>query len=225
MRQKPTTSGYAERLTRARERGPRPISVRALHKALEKGFPNLRGTSYGGVRHYAEGKVTAPRVELLRAMADVLEVRPDWLAFGEGEMTEAMERARGSEPEAEPSRDSWWDLIREGVRDGFGEGADWLMGIQPDRIGPRALIISRTWRVVSFSPVGEAMAPPGMAPGPRQVAEAIGRALRAPLDALGIDPTGPLPDDEYDEYVMAVCSGLRRLSRVSTKQEETHDPA
>ena len=106
MARKKRTDGYANRLRQALREGPRPMSVRRLADQLggsdEKGvparYPGLRGTSYGGVRQYAEeGGVKNPRHELLRAMADVLEVRPDWLSFNEGEITEELEQTRALE--------------------------------------------------------------------------------------------------------------------------------
>jgi hypothetical protein len=81
MREKPT-DGYADRISWALSQGPRPMSVRALHKEAEAAYPHLRGTSYGGIRQYVEGRPVNPRVELLRAFADLLGVRPDWMAFG-----------------------------------------------------------------------------------------------------------------------------------------------
>lgn len=110
MRQK-QTDGYAERLDRARSEGPNPMSVRGLHRAVEERFPDLRGTSYGGIRQYAEGNVRNPRIELLRALADVLGVRADWLAFGEGPMTE-REAAR-----MRAQRDGRAEAVSEDVLD------------------------------------------------------------------------------------------------------------
>lgn len=104
MRQK-RTAGYAERLRWAMERGPKPMSARALARALEGS--GIRGTSYGGVRQYVEGKVRNPRVELLRAFADQLGVRGDWLAFGEGEPTEAAQRRREMQEGALTGEDAW----------------------------------------------------------------------------------------------------------------------
>ncbi len=116
MRHKPT-DGYADRLTKARTEGPNPMSVRGLHRAVKQSFPDLRGTSYGGIRQYAEGKVKNPRVELLRAIAEVLGVRGDWLAFGEGPRTkeeEAKEAARvavqASEYEESESFKRWQSI-------------------------------------------------------------------------------------------------------------------
>jgi hypothetical protein len=88
------TTGYHERIQKALVRGPRPLTLRRLHRELEEGFPDVPGTSYSGVRKYSAGQVKKPRIELLNAMASVLGVRPEWLAFGEGEMTEELQEAR-----------------------------------------------------------------------------------------------------------------------------------
>ncbi len=90
-------------------------------------YPDLRGTSYGGVRQYAEGKVANPRAELLRAMADVLGVRQDWLAFNQGPMTEA-EAARERDAQAVVSRASPNDLSATGdqIERGLAAGLPFL---------------------------------------------------------------------------------------------------
>ena len=70
------TDGYRGRIRRALKQGPRPMSVRDLAREMGEKHPHLRGTSYGGIRQYAEGKIRNPRVELLRAIAETLGVRP-----------------------------------------------------------------------------------------------------------------------------------------------------
>lgn len=103
MRQKLTT-GYSERLQRALAKGPRPMSIRQLGSEMKKAYPDLRGATYGGVRQYVAGNIQNPRIELLRAIAEVLQVRPEWLAFGEGEMTEKAQRvAEAAQQAAAPA--------------------------------------------------------------------------------------------------------------------------
>jgi transcriptional regulator with XRE-family HTH domain len=94
MGRKKRTDGYGERLRMALEIGPRPMGVRQLARAVADAHPDLRGASYGGVRQYVEGKIRNPRAELLRAIAGVLDVRPEWLAFDDGPMTAAEEEER-----------------------------------------------------------------------------------------------------------------------------------
>ncbi|MEX2531436.1 MAG: helix-turn-helix transcriptional regulator [Gemmatimonadota bacterium] len=110
------TAGYGARIARALERGPRPMSARELARRVGELYPDLRGTSYGGIRQYAEGNIQRPRVDLLRAIADVLGVRAEWLAFDEDEMTEDLQRAREArEAGEEPDPGATWgaeDFLR-----------------------------------------------------------------------------------------------------------------
>lgn len=118
MTKKPT-AGYADRLGQALKYGPRPMSVRRLANELGGGrFPGVRGTSYGGVRQYAEGKVINPRTELLRAMGEVLGVRGDWLAFGSGEMLDVAQRRAQETQKTAAARLAEWRSAR-----GLNEGA------------------------------------------------------------------------------------------------------
>lgn len=88
------TEGYARRLQRALEHGPRPMSVRALGDRMKTAHEGLRGATYSGVRQYVKGRVRTPRMELLRALAAELGVRWQWLAYADGAMTEAGQRAQ-----------------------------------------------------------------------------------------------------------------------------------
>jgi transcriptional regulator with XRE-family HTH domain len=236
VRQKQTaaTAGYGERLARALQRGPKPMSVRALAELVGQRFGELRGASYGGIRQYAEGKVRHPRIDLLRAIAEVLGVRSDWLAFGEGSMTEDEEQARRAEPELRTPLDKggdWiWEAVRDGVRAGFGKGADWIMAIDGERVGARGAVIGRTWRVLLISPAGKALAQRqgrGKARGkgaPYRTAFALGRMLREPFVALQLDPTS-VPDDLTDDYVFATCAALRHLAYLPIESAPEADHA
>lgn len=199
MRQKPTSSGYQDRLAQALERGPRPMSVRGLHQGLEDRFPDLRGTSYGGVRHYVEGKVTSPRVELLRAMAEVLGVRPDWLAFGEGPMTEEEARLAEDLDVGEVERRE--AARRRELRDAF------TRGFPPfPRLGAlaRTAMMEVANRISVYSEsFGDE--PPEL-PGPWALAgpdhdleraEAVGRMFMAAFEALRLDPRTLRALDRY----------------------------
>jgi transcriptional regulator with XRE-family HTH domain len=93
MSKKRRTDGYAERLQLALEVGPEAMSVRQLARTVAKRHPDVPGRSYAGVRQYVEGNVRTPRIKLLQAMAEVLGVRYEWLAFNDGPMTEAAAEA------------------------------------------------------------------------------------------------------------------------------------
>jgi len=92
MRRKPTT-GYSQRLQKALTEGPRPMSVRQLGREVVASGYRGRGASYGGIRQYVDGGVQHPRPELLEAISRTLGVRNDWLAWGEGAMTEDEQQA------------------------------------------------------------------------------------------------------------------------------------
>ena len=70
------------------------MSVRKLAEEMRGRYMHLRGSSYGGIRQYVEGKIESPRVDLLEAIADVLGVRPEWLTFNDGPMTKRQEQAQ-----------------------------------------------------------------------------------------------------------------------------------
>ena len=61
------------------------LSQRAFHQRVAESVgPEARGVSFGAIRHYLSGKLYSPRPEVLRAMADILGVRFEWLAIGRG---------------------------------------------------------------------------------------------------------------------------------------------
>jgi hypothetical protein len=197
----------ARRLEDVRERFGVP-SLRAFHAQLDVGWKEGDGrVSYEAVRNYHYER-DAP-VAYLARVAEVFGVRLPYLVAGDGPMTEEEERAHAAEP---PTSWSWpWEDVHVGVTGGFGEGADWVLGIDGDRVGARGAIIAKTARILSFSPAGKAMVPSHKSLGIRGAARVVGMALRGPLDALEIDPARPIPDDVYDDYVVNVCSALRRL--------------
>jgi hypothetical protein len=200
MPENPTT-GYADRLSEALQRGPHPMSVRALARQIATAFPDLRGTSYGGIRQYAAGSVRRPRTELLQAIAEILGVRRDWLAFGEGAMTDKEENARQvSDRVTEAS--SMAELVVAEVEAGFGSGGDRLLSISPVRAA-----ISHSWRTILVSRYGERL----WQGDAHRLGVALGRALRSGLDELSVG-LDEVSDDALTEYAISVCQGLRHLA-------------
>lgn len=93
------TTGYDSRLREVLLSGPRPMSIRALGKELEERFPDVRGATYSSLRAYAsEGGVRHPRIDVLRAVGEILGVRWEKLAFNEGAWTEEEEAFRVTAP-------------------------------------------------------------------------------------------------------------------------------
>jgi hypothetical protein len=83
-------SSIGERLKRALNLRDR--SVRAFQKAMEE--RHAMGSSAPAIYRYLRGEAT-PTLQFIEAAASWLEVRREWLAFGEGEITEDLEaRAR-----------------------------------------------------------------------------------------------------------------------------------
>lgn len=117
MGKKRRTDGYHLRLGEALREGPKPMSVRGLGRDLSDAYPDIRGASYGGVRQYAAGRVLNPRMELLRAIADVLAVRWEWLAFDDGEMTDALEKARTEVSQQSDAAMAWMAYMDQASRE------------------------------------------------------------------------------------------------------------
>ncbi|HSG48657.1 MAG TPA: hypothetical protein VLA43_12630, partial [Longimicrobiales bacterium] len=98
--------GFGERLSQ--EMATRGVTVPQLSEAVRRRSGGARGTSYGSVWAYAQGKgpETAPRREVVEALAVELQVLPDWLLDGEGPRTTEEEArvirhaADEDEPEA-----------------------------------------------------------------------------------------------------------------------------
>jgi hypothetical protein len=68
------------------------VTVRELQQRLEA--KGVEGSKYSNVRRYVAGEgKSPPPLEWIEAAAQVLNARPAWLAFGEGEATEKEERA------------------------------------------------------------------------------------------------------------------------------------
>lgn len=177
MRQKRTT-GYERRIARALEQGPKPMSVRQLAKELAEAYPDVRGATYGGVRHYMTGTVANPSPELLRAIADVLGVRFEFLAYGEGAMTAEAEQVRSTA--ATPEEDEDWRSQPEVAA--MIEEWPALADEAPDGANALTILIQlfNAYRV--FDP----KLPWSNEEDVVDLARRLTRAMRAPLDALGI---------------------------------------
>lgn len=90
---------------RGRERG-----IRLFQKQMEERYPGVTGTSYPSIHSYLQNR-TAPPLEFLAAAAELLGVREEWLANGEGEMTEERQRIMKAAPE--PVEEDIDDVLEE----------------------------------------------------------------------------------------------------------------
>ena len=225
MRRK-QTDGYDTRLRDALEYGPRPMSVRGLAKAMTAQFPGLRGTSYSGVRHYAEGSVSNPRIDLLQAASETLSVRWKWLAFGTGEMTsgEQLKVEQGDEArralETESLRNAARDF-REALSEEvprIGEG----FGRTVSRIGSVVeLLMSHpafgTRYMMAFLERKEKdgiriwdMSTDDQRPFQVEAVRCVARAIKGVADSLGVE-FDRMSLSELDLFVDAQCTAIAVL--------------
>lgn len=78
-----TVASVAARLRWAVERSGQIQSIRQFQQRLrERGVP---GTGYSNVYRYVTDDAASPPLEFLQNAGAVLEVRPAWLAFGDGD--------------------------------------------------------------------------------------------------------------------------------------------
>jgi len=152
----------------------------------------VEGSKYSNVQRYVAGKEgkSPPSPTWLQGAAKILDVRPAWLAFGDGARTERVEllRARAMEK---------GDALGQGTEAALREG----LGRDPL---PNSL--QTAWRcmcdyLIKTDRVGEF--------GPKMARE-VGEAIAAPVAKLGLDPTD-FPHESYDHYVATVAESLRFL--------------
>ena len=226
------TDGYRGRIRRALKQGPRPMSVRDLAREMGEKHPHLRGTSYGGIRQYAEGKIRNPRVELLRAIAETLGVRPDFLAFNQGEMTDDEERAavqvegvamaalagaakeHGPRSIEELGLQYWQEALelRDSVLAGWARAGGMIAmtpRYMPYWVAPLAAVCQR----LRLDPTD------------------VGEVLLAPLRALGIDPAemNRGRGEALSNYIVSMVPVLMALApeldreRTAAEEDRQHD--
>ena len=210
------------------------MSVRGLAKAL-RSHPehrHLRGTSDSGVRHYVEEAVLNPRMDLIRAMADVLGVRWQKLAYDEGGWTAHQEKARiraaRIKAEASPPRE---DLQSSRLKDAVFKAMDLpvpkvtiggtedsedfgvLHGVAAAPLPPWIAPLAELWlRLVSADFAA------GVVVVDVDLEANIGKALRAPLDALGIDPSRMREAGSLTHYILAMLPALLMLAGERARQ-------
>lgn len=214
-----------QRLERALERyAPEEIrgDKQAFQQALRDrmGSENSRqGTSYPAVLGYFAGKVTPSLPWVLEASA-LLNVRVSWLAFGEGEPTEDEEREAAFLGTLSTAVAAGPDVVEheEGVR-------YWRRAMKV-RDG-----VLRCWASHPGIRVRKEYMPHWVAPlavACRRLdadPTTAGRALRAPLDILGVDPAA-MGNEALNDYILSMVPVLMALGparRGEEWEEEAHD--
>ncbi len=227
----------------------RRISIRAFAKAMQERDPRPPGSTRAMIHRYLKENGPEPPGGFMAAAAVILNVNKIWLAFGEGHPTEAdAVLARTAEDTAGKAKRDWRALLQP-VQQAFGEGGERLDS------GPLRMVILETWHHLwrdglTWPPVDSEPGEDEGGPAWHTQYRAIGRAflggeptlpttatylgvtLSAPFRSLPIHPQD-LSDDDFNEYVFAVCTALRRLADAhrrhdsdltyQTKDEEDND--
>ncbi len=184
--------GVDDRLRSALELRGR--SIRGFqHEMHERGVP---GSAYASVYAYVHGRTTPP-LDFLEAAADVLGVRRAWLLAGEGAPTEAQgerDKAMAAVAHALP-RILYRPLAR--ACPAFERADD-----------TARLFVAAVWQRLLPATFAEESVDEAA-----QATEALGRALQAPLDLLGVDGR-KLMDAEANAYFGAIASALNAVTRV-----------
>ena len=164
-------------------------SLRDVQQELAK--RGVRGSSYASFHGYVTNPDEIPPLELLTAAADVLGVRPAWLAFNEGEPTEEGERLR---QEMEDREEELGALLEERLP---------IPGGIPEVL--RALFfdtLARWWfaRKRILEEAGQE------APTLEEVADDVIAAMLSPLRYWAV---GSITRDRFTEYAIAMLHALR----------------
>lgn len=203
-----------------RKRGLRLFQRRldAFAKAEKKeGRPTPDGTSLSSIQTYVNGQLT-PTLGFLKAAAEVLAVREAWLISGDGHRTEEEKLAGGN---------SGLALIGDArtrqrqIEEAFQKGAEVELPLREwvrETPRPALQVLLRLWqlRCSQVWPNAER----------RRVrvelARQLGRAVVAPLWAMGIDPTD-LNDDVLEDHILAMAPVLRRVIEEHGRRKEANE--
>jgi transcriptional regulator with XRE-family HTH domain len=174
----------------------RQRGLRLFQRKMER-RENVPGTSLSAIQSYLRG--VEPTRPFIEAAAEVLAVRPAWLAFGDGAQTAAEEAARREER----VRPEWervaveefaahlpWDSMSPASRAHAWVVWGLVLDDLPGKLPDHASAFAAEW----FG---------------RDAAHRAARALTAPADALGV--ALPHTPRELNSYIALVAEGLLAL--------------
>ena len=198
---------------------------REMQRFRDRRGKKLRGTSYPTIHKYLGGK-TRPSVEFLRKAAELTGVREEWLMSGSGEPTEEETAAQAEAAELAgqvaagvPLHQEIRSAAQRALTAEFPE-FDYLPPLAQGvvwRTFQRLLSpLTLSWTEAEAEAAEERMVEP--------IARALGRCLRAVLDALGREFLGlPLETGwslgdldglrrwQVESYVLHVCEAAAAL--------------
>lgn len=215
--------------------GPAPVipsAGRLEAVRAHTGFPSLRsfwghlaegwtegGVSYEAARNYHYDR--EPPVAYVRRIVERFpEIRLEWLVSGSGPMT--REEEEGQEIQARMVREraqaERWERVPGLICEALGIEAPsdpgrslplWLSGAV-------ALWSSRRlagWHRFFVHRRGE-----GDKPDEEELARAVGRALLAPLEALGLHP-GDLDRNQFQDYALTMVAALAPVADIRPEED------
>lgn len=206
---------FGERLHDELER--RAWNVKTLQRHLRGRTGGAKGTSYGQVWSYVNGKAPIePRRNVLEALAVLLEVRMEWLAFAEEPRTEQEGRAaevRGWSKADMRAAQERRDKLLGALAEGFMHG-----GSRPRRKAKQAAPLSESAidNLVHAYVHAMALATPLPAHDSEEeyeLAREVGRSAAAPLRAMGADPWA-IDVVDLNDYVASIVPAFVLAYRV-----------
>lgn len=190
-------------------------SIRYFEKKLKRHAPNLRGTSRQTIYRYLDAE-SDPPPGFIRAAAEVMSIRDEWLASGQGAMDEEAERLRARQEVemrrlqpaqgvgASEEERRWFDRFQAidvglnrlpGLRGmmGFSGGEALFRGVLVDLLQARGRSLS-DWTAEDVE----------------EAAYLLGSLVFTPAEALwGRDPNMGLPGGRDEEYFLAMVAAIR----------------
>lgn len=192
----PSTLG--ERLRFAADRQPREgrrRGIRLFQERIKGAYPDLVGCALSTIQSYAND-VSEPSLEFLRASADVLSVRYEWLAVGQGQATEKEEAAAQLAYRKRPTE------VERTLKGGYRQWSSLNPHAQSALAAAWAAILGPRSPHTVLEQHGQLISTLG-----RAVARDLGRAVDQPLQELGL-ASGVIPP-ETSTYVVLVCEAIR----------------
>lgn len=174
------------------------MSIRAFAKAMQDREPRPRGSTRAMVHRYLSG--ATPPSDFIAAAADVLALNPEWLAFDKGHPTAGHDEVAGIAAE----------VIEESKR---AEAGDMHAAVLRAMRAP-VDYHPRYWTASVAEILRRADAGPFT---PQLEAKHIGRALRAPLQAFGIE-ADRMGEDAFNDYVTAMVPVLLTIAAERVRQ-------
>lgn len=215
---------FAKRLERA---------ILSKHATLEEAGRSLqatvKGASYSNLTRILRGDAARlPSLEFVLGVAEGLGVRPAWLAFGDGAMTQADEAARQAATRHHSEFDEAYKAVTEGILEGLG------IPVDADADHPE---IEQAWKWnTDWRDQARAHWEVGLPISAllgiyledicKGGARGLGEMVRAELDAIYQHPLEFTPE-ELDDYlvvrfgVLLACSTPRTLQRAAVVETHT----